>query len=97
MKDRTLEKLSRRNEKVYVYLADREIGNRFLRDAEKEGFTFGDGKKPTSRSYAEIMAVNSDRTINYLGSIGRIAFGSGAKKVGGRYLLRVDYKKYVNG
>ena len=86
-----------KEEKVYVYLSDVEIGEKFLEQAETEGFTFGDGAKPTERCFAEIMAVNDNYTINFVGSVGRMAFGSGAETVNGQKLLRVDFAKYVNG
>lgn len=43
------------------------------------------------------MAVNENGTINFVGANGRIAFGSGAKKIGDKTLVRVDYEKYING
>ena len=94
---RTIKELSRTNGRVYVYLANDEIGNLFLQTAEEEGFTFGDGEAPTSRAYAEIMAVHHDSTINFVGANGRIAFGSGTKTIGDEKLLRIDYQKYVGG
>ena len=94
--ERTIKNLSQMNGKVYVYLANAEIGNQFLRSAENEGFRFGDGAKPTSRNYAEIMAVNKEQTINFVGSNGRIAFGSNAK-IAGQSLIRIDYEKYAAG
>lgn len=96
---RTIKNLVNHNngKRVYVYLANAELGNKFMEQAEAEGFTFEDGAKPTSRSYAEIMAVNENETINFVGANGRIAFGSGVKKVGDKELIRVDYEKYING
>lgn len=94
---RTIKELSEMDGRVYVYLANDEVGNFFLQNAEEEGFTFGDGEAPTSRTYAEIMAVHHDGTINFVGANGRIAFGSGAKMVGDEKLLRIDYRKYVGG
>ena len=83
--------------KVYMYLANDEVGNGFLKQTECEGFTFGDGAKPTDRCYEEIMAVEKDHTIHFVGSIGRMAFGSGATTVGKQGILRVDFAKYLNG
>ena len=83
--------------KVYIYLANDKIGKNFMKQAEEEGFVFGDGVKPTERNYSEIIAVNDDNTINFVNSIGRMAFGSGAENVGNRKLVRVDYEKYING
>ena len=92
---RTITELSKMNGRVYVYLANVAIGEQFLQQAEDEGFTFADGAKPTERCYAEIMAVNGNKTINFVGANGRIAFGSGAKKIGDQKLIRVDYEKYL--
>jgi len=94
---RTITELSKMNGRVYVYLANVAIGEQFLQQAEDEGFTFADGAKPTERCYAEIMAVNGNKTINFVGANGRIAFGSGAKTVGGEQLIRVDFEKYAAG
>ena len=46
---RNVTELSKLKGKVYVYLRDEVIADKFLRDAENEGFTFGDGAKPTTR------------------------------------------------
>lgn len=94
---RTITELSKMNGRIYVYLANVAIGEKFLQQAEDEGFTFADGAKPTERCYAEIMAVNGNKTINFVGANGRIAFGSGAKTVGGEQLIRVDFEKYAAG
>lgn len=84
------------NGRVYVYLANSDVGEKFLLQAEQEGFTFTDGAKPTERCYAEIMAVNRDITINFVGMNGRIAFGSGAKTIGNETLIRIDFEKYIS-
>jgi len=94
---RTIKELSKKNGRVYVYLANVAIGERFMQQAEDEGFMFADGKKPTERCFAEIMAVNGNMTINFVGTNGRIAFGSGVQTVGGEKLIRVDYEKYITG
>lgn len=93
---KTIRSLSEQDGRVYVYLANSAIGEKFLQQAEQEGFTFGDGVKPTERCYAEIMAVNRDITINFVGIIGRIAFGSGAKTIGDEKLIRIDFEKYIS-
>ncbi len=94
MKDqtfKTLRELAEQEGRVYVHLASEELAEQFLRQAEQEGFTFRDGAKPTERDAAEVMALNPDHTINYVGAVGMIAFGSGAKTVGGKKLIRVEY------
>lgn len=93
---RTIEKLLDQMGRVYVYLASQEIARQFMRDAEREGFTFGDGVKPTKRKLDSIMALNHNRTINFVGYIGHMAF-QGAEKIGDAKLIRVDYSEYIRG
>ena len=54
---RTIKHLIENNKKVYVLLNGRAIGYRFLSDAEREGFRFGDGVKPSEREPGDIMAL----------------------------------------
>lgn len=88
--------LSNSKVRIYVYLATNYIGNQFLQDAENEGFTFCDGEKPTKRTPATIMAINRDCTINYVGTIGRMAFQT-ANKIGNEPLVKIDYRNIING
>ena len=97
MSTRTVKNISGMEGRAYVYLSNDEIGNKFMQMAEDEGFTFGDGVKPTERQYAEVMAVNHNATINYVGVNGRMAFGSGAKTIGDEVLIRIDFEKYLSG
>lgn len=92
---KTIRELSEINGRVYIFLRTPELGRRFLMQAEQEGFTFGDGEKPTARQYAEVMAVNRDITINYVRTNGRIAYGGGAVKIGSEPLIRIDYEKLL--
>ena len=94
MMTKTIKALSEMEGRVYVHLVDAETGERFLRQAEQEGFTFTDGARPTERHYSEIMAVNHDRTINYVGFAGHIAYGN-AGMVGNETLIRIDFKEYL--
>ena len=94
---RTISYLSKLTGRVYIYLANAEVGHRFLQQAEAEGFTYLDGVKPTERGYESVMAINHDKTVNFVGTNGRIAFQSGAKTVGFEQLLRIDYEKYLSG
>ena len=94
---KTVRELAGIDGRVYVYLDNDDTGNAFMRQAEKEGFAFGDGVKPTERGYETIMAVNRDMTINYVGTVGRIAFGSGTETIGNEKLVRVDFAKWLAG
>ena len=61
-----------------------------MADAEKEGITFADGVLPTQRKADDIMALQKDGTICYLGWAGRMCFHSMQKNV-----VRIDYKEYT--
>ena len=95
--ERTIGNLAAMKGKVFVRLSTKDEAIRFKQMAEDEGFVFEDGVKPTARTCARIMAVNSDSTISYVGSIGAMAFQSGVKVISGEKLIRVDFEKYVSG
>ncbi len=99
MKNRTIKNLAEQKGRVYVYLANEETEEKFTNQAAAEGFTFKDGKSPadSERGYETVMAVNHDRTLNYVGTNGRIAFGGGFRKIGDEKLIRVDFEKYIAG
>ena len=85
-----IKELASMGERVYVNLKDEETAQRFLRDAEAEDFTFGDGMKPTEKHWSDLYAIHPDGTLNYVGTIGRIEYGSGADSV-----VRVDYSQLL--
>lgn len=82
--------------RVYVYLPSATVSRLFLKNAQEEGFTFGDGVKPTQRHPSDIFALNRDWTIHYVGFIGHMAFHR-SQTVSGEPLIRVDYGKYISG
>lgn len=92
---KTIAELCKVEGRVYIYLRTPELGKQFLRQAEQEGCTFCDGAKPSARHCDEIMAINHNMTINYVGTNGRIAYGSGARMIGDEPLIRIDYEKYI--
>lgn len=94
---RTVKKLLQMDGRVYVFLKDEKIRKKFLEDAGKEGFTFGDGTAPEKRKETDsIYALNRNMTINFVGFAGHMAFRN-ADEVGGRKLIRIDYERYVSG
>ena len=93
---KSIKELSQMDGRVFVYLRTAAIAKEFLKQAETEGFTFCDGIKPTERKGEEIMAVNPGLTLNYVGTNGRIAYGSGVKYIGNRRLIRIDYEKLIS-
>ena len=87
---KTIKELANMGERVYVHLKDEETAQRFLRDAEAEGFIFSDGVHPTDRHWSDLYAIHPDGTLNYVGTIGRIEYGSGADSV-----VRIDYSQVL--
>lgn len=81
---------------VYIFCADKETEDRFMRDAENACILTGNGDKPTARGGRELVTLNADRTISFPGTNGHIAFQS-AKKMGDKTIIRVDYRKFVGG
>lgn len=77
---------------TYIYCGSTAIAKRFLGDAEKEGFVFGDGAAPTSKETSNIFALNKDFTISYTGIVAHMMFGCDSGNV-----QWIDYGKYVNG
>ncbi|QCT06874.1 hypothetical protein [Ruminococcus bovis] len=91
----TIKQLSQMNGRVYVYFKTADLCQQFLNQAEQEGFAFQDGVKPTERHISDVIAVNKDYTINYVGTVGHIAFGSNVQKIGNESLIRIDYADFI--
>ena len=90
----TIKNLLSLDGRVYVYLSCREVGDKFLENAQAEGFMIGD-KKPTEAEHDSIFVLNHDMTLNYPSYIGHMAFhmpNSCSYKI-----IRVDYEKYLAG
>lgn len=79
-----------RENRIYLHFKTDSLCRRFLRQAQDEGYTFCDGVRPTERETDSIIALNANKTINYVGYIGHIAF-AGAEKVGSKTLVRIEY------
>lgn len=80
--------------RIYIYLANADIGKRFLQDVENEGFTYRDGVKPTQREVDSIFAINNDMTINYVGFAGHVAYQA-ADRIGNKLLIKIDYRDII--
>ncbi len=79
--------------RIYIHLADQETVQRFVADAQEEGFTFADGAKLTDREISDIMAINEDMTVNFVGVVGHIAYQA-ANEVGGKPLVKIEYREF---
>ena len=89
--DKPLTALSQLDAKVYVHLPTPELGKAFMEQAELEGFTFFDGSKPTSHLDEDFICLNPDHTLSFIGTFGRMAYGSGTSFTCGKTLIRVEY------
>ena len=66
---KTITSLINANKKVYVRMSSDEICKAFF------------AMKPTAKHPSDLIAVLSDKTLCYVGTIGRMAAGSGAENV----------------
>ena len=72
---------------VYVHTPSKVLAKDFLKQAEKEGFLFSDGKQPTKKSLDDYYALHQDLTMNYIGFIGRLRYNSNDNGI-----RRVEYQ-----
>ena len=92
----TIKDLLKYEGKVIVYFSSTNICKLFQQNAKAEGFTFGDGVKPTERDTTDLFCVSHDFTICYLGYNGHLAFrttGWGSPV----NVTYIDYGKYIAG
>ena len=87
---KTIKELSNLGERVYVHLKDEETAMRFLKQAESEAFTFGDGVNPTNRHWSDLYSIHPDGTLNYVSTNGRIHYGSVADGI-----VRIEYAELL--
>ena len=87
---KTIRELAGMGERVYVHLKDEKTAERFLRQAESEGFTFGDGANPTDRHWSDLYAIHPDGTLNYVSSVRPIEYTSSADSC-----VRVEYQEML--
>lgn len=92
---RTVENLMKMDGRVFVYLSNNVVRQQFLENAESEGFTFGNGVRPTEGRYSDIYVVDTDRTLHHPGAIGHYAFHYPKRYVSAK-MIRIDYEKYVS-
>ncbi len=96
LKNRTISALRKTLKgRIYIYCANEKIGRQFLCDAEKEGYRFGK-TKPTDSKWSNIIAVETNKQLSYVGFCGHAAFqcNGGSNSEGSFH--RIDYGKFVN-
>lgn len=67
--------------KVYIRLDTAADGDRFLRQAEAEGFRFSNGVLPSARPWAKLFSLTPDGVLSYTGFAGHAAAGANAVPV----------------
>ena len=72
---------------VYIHTPSKALAKDFLKQAEEEGFLFGDGKRPTKKPLDDYYALHQDLTMNYIGFVGRLKWKSGQEDI-----LRIEYR-----
>jgi len=93
---RTVAALLKNNPKVYVCFTSDALCRQFLKNAEEEGFSFGNGIQPTQRESDRVLILKADWSICYLNSISQMAFRANLP-VNGVIIPKVDYGKYLAG
>lgn len=69
---RTLEKLLEHDGKIFIRLKNTTVAERFLRNAEKEGFLMQNGQKPTESEHWSFYQLFHDKTIKPFVSVLRV-------------------------
>lgn len=67
--------------KVYIRLDAAADGERFLKQAEAEGFRFSDGVLPSARPWAKLFSLTPDGVLSYATFAGHAAAGANAVPV----------------
>lgn len=89
---RTIKELINPTKKVYIIMRTKEMRFRFMSDAAREGITFSDGVKLTERSVDDIMVLQTDGTVCFLGFAGRMKYHHNKENS-----ICINYEKYVDG
>lgn len=85
---KSIKELVMKEEKtVFIHTPARNIALDFLKQAEKDGFLFGDGKRPTKKPWDDYFALHKNLTVSYIGYIGRLHFKSNAYNI-----VRIEYR-----
>ena len=88
---RTLTELLKTNETVCIRLANDNLKQKFMQQAEAEGFVYRD-KNPTESQAESVMIIHADYTLGTLvGMATHMHYHYCPKE------MRVDYVRYING
>ena len=89
---RLLKNLVEKNNQVWIYCENRDLQEKFLKQAEDEGFLALNGQKPTELFRHQLYGINDDLTMGYLSAmIWSLTFQKCPD-----HIARVDYGKYIS-
>lgn len=88
---RTLTELLKTKEKVFIRLANDNLKQKFLQQAEDEGFVY-QGQNPTTLQAESVMIIHNDYTLGKL-----VGFATHMHYCTCQKEMRVDYARYING
>ncbi len=98
---RTITDLIKDGTAAWIFCRDEATGKRFLKDAENEGYRFGDGVKPTERHWHYVYVPHQDKTLAHQSVTmwaqafsAKSLMGEGGKRIP---LIKVDYAAYIAG
>ncbi len=96
LKYRTLRNLVDVYDKVYIRIKDTETMEHFIKQLDKEGFTYGDGERPSNRRPMLTMTLMKPCEIGYIGYVGNVAVGAIVNKGNNSSIPVVEYDRYIN-
>ena len=87
---RTIKRFTSKVNKIYFFLKNTDVCQKFYQAAEAEGLSFA-GIPPTQMHTTDIIALLSSKEISYVGWAGRMCYHN--CKTG---VIRIDYDKYAS-
>lgn len=90
---RLLKELIKNDGTVWIYCESEKFQEKFLKQAEAEGFIALNGDIPTKLFRHQLYGISDDMTMGYLSNmIWWLSLRTNKDKH-----IRVDYKKYISG
>ena len=91
---KNVSELGRMDGKVYLMFDSSKECALFYQMAANEGMTWTDGKSPMEKNLTNLVTINHDNQISFVGIIGRTAIQGKAKTVDGEKLIKIKFSEY---
>ena len=85
--------LSSHTGRIYAYLANKNISQRFLKDQKRRIYIY-QWNKSSTKVHKQYYHTQPGATINYVGFVGRVAFWA-ANRIGNQVLVKIDYREFL--